>query len=188
VFFWQIDQEVRAMKRTKMLTRLVFLLSLTLAIEMIGLPQPITGPLVNLMLLLTALLLNSFAAVILGLATPLMGLLRGQLPPILAPMVPFIMLANAVYILLFAMLASAGKQSLSLKRWRGWMALAIAAAGKTLILYAAATLVVPLLFGRQLPEAVIAAFTFPQLITATVGGAAAIGIYPALRRILGNNR
>ena len=66
---------------TRSLTRFVFLTALTLSIEMMGLPQPFTGPLINMMLIITSLIINPGAGVILGLFTPILAALRGQLPP-----------------------------------------------------------------------------------------------------------
>ncbi|MBN1541079.1 ECF transporter S component [candidate division KSB1 bacterium] len=174
------------MKRTRLFTRLVILITLTLVFEMIGLPQPVTGPLVNLMLILTALLLNTGAGIILGTVTPLVALLRGQLPPILAPMAPFIILANAAYIFAFMHLSASSRRRHHRPGPRTWLALIAGAGIKTALLYGAARLILPFLIGRDLPEAAIAAMSLPQLFTALVGGGAALAIYPTLDRILNN--
>ena len=79
----------------KWLARTAILLALTLAFQMIGLPQPVTGPAVNAMLLISGTYVGALGGIIIGLLTPLIAFARGILPPPLAPMIPFIMLGNA---------------------------------------------------------------------------------------------
>lgn len=88
-------------KKTIFISRLALLVSLSLAIQVAGLPQPITGPLINMLLFLTAAMLGWIAGVILGCLTPLAALIRGQLPAVLAPLVPFIATANAILVLVY---------------------------------------------------------------------------------------
>ena len=83
------------------LTRTAILLALTIAVQMFGWPQPVTGPLVNAMLLLACI----FRIVQLWCSNrpgnALLAYARGILAPPLAPMIPAIMLSNAVFVLLF---------------------------------------------------------------------------------------
>lgn len=172
-------------QKTVRLTRLVLLIAITLILEMIGLPQPFTGPLVNLMLVLTTLITGVSGGIALGAITPLIALLRGQLPPPLAPFVPFILVGNGLYVLLFALLYGAG-QGLPLRSWRAWLGILTGSAVKFVWLFTAARLLVPLLFTRALPPPLVAAMALPQLFTAMAGGSAALLFHALLvkRRII----
>jgi hypothetical protein len=167
-------------------TRLVFLVAMTLAVELIGLPQPVTGPFVNLMLVLTTLILNAYAGIILGFVTPLLALLRGQLPALLVPFVPFIMLGNAGLVLGVALLTRHSSSTRPPLGWRPWAGVTAGALLKFAWLFLSARHLVPLLFARPLPQALVAMMTFPQLITALSGGFLAILFHAILvrRRII----
>jgi len=161
------------------------LIAITLIIEMIGLPQPMTGPLVNLMLVLTTLISGISGGIALGAITPLIALIRGQLPPVLAPFVPFILCGNALYVLLFGALGSR-KSASPLQSWRAWVGIILGSTAKFLWLLLAARLIMPLLLSRTLPEKIITMMTLPQWITALLGGALALLFHALLlrRRIL----
>lgn len=174
--------------RSKTTARFIFLTTITLIMEMIGLPQPFTGPLVNMMLILTALLIHPLAGAGLGLITPLAAALRGQLPPPLIPMVPFITVANILYVFsfaairrLFCLFERPGNLIRSLPAWTG---LLIGSALKWGFLYFSARLFLPLLFAKHLPDKIIALMSLPQFITALLGGGAALLLYQLLKRRL----
>ncbi len=177
------------MNRTKTITRLVILISLTLAIEMVGLPQPITGPLVNTMLLLTTLLLNVTAGIVLGIITPLTAVIRGQLPPVFLPMVPFIVAANILLVSIFGILIKTFKTTklhnktplLSPAHWIGLLA---GSTVKFLFLYYSAKTLVPLMFGKNFSPQFLAMMALPQFITAVIGGAFAFFLAGILIKIL----
>src|SRR3989339_550766 len=60
--------------------------------------QWITGPVINAILIIALFLLGIRSAFLFCLVPSLMALSGGLLPPILAPIVPFIMIGNIVYI------------------------------------------------------------------------------------------
>ncbi len=66
--------------------------------------QLLTGPLVNMMLLLTCAAVGPTEALFLGLLPSPTALVSGLLPLPLAPMLPFIMIGNALYVLAFHLL------------------------------------------------------------------------------------
>ena len=175
--------------KTNFITRLIILISLTLSFEMLGLPQPITGPLVNLMLILTTLVLNPMAGVILGSVSPLVAVIRGQLPAIFLPMVPFIIIANALLVLIFGFVSKLFPFALShdsspLKSIGNWLGLFLGAMIKFLWLYASASFVLPIILGKQLPPPFIAMMAVPQFVTAIIGGSFALLIFSMLQRII----
>src|SRR5512143_2460767 len=102
-------------------------LTLALLIPALGWPQPITGPLVNALLLIAVETLGVWPAIGLGMVTPLGGLLHGVLPLPLSVMIPFIMLGNATLAITYNALRLRSR----------WLALGLAALAKFAVLYAA---------------------------------------------------
>lgn len=103
------------------LVRTALLFALTLVIQMLGLPQFFTGPLVNAFLLLAALLNGIWSGVIIGLFTPWIAFARGILAPPLGPMIPFIMAGNAILVIVFSLVA--GKRKLAERNNRNYSGL-----------------------------------------------------------------
>ena len=154
-------------ERTLFIARLGLLLSFTLVIQMAGLPQPITGPLVNTVLFLATWMFGPLAGILIGSLTPLVALFRGQLPAILAPMVPFILAGNVSLVLIFYLIAKALREY-SVIRWM--LSLLSASAVKTLLLYGAVIFIVPHIAGERLPTPVEWMMSLPQFVTALIGG------------------
>ncbi len=171
------------MRSTIWMTRLVLLISITMAVEMIGLPQPLTGPFVNFMLILTSLLISTPAGMALSCITPLLALLRGQLPAPLAPMVPFIILANMLFVVLFNAIHRKAPRGAATV-WRSGLAVVLSAFGKSLVLFVAARFLLPFLLGKTLPSALISLMALPQFVTAVIGAALALLFFRLLRRRL----
>ncbi len=150
------------------LTRTALALALTIVIQMFGLPQLITGSLVNAMLLVACLAAGPSCGVVIGLVTPLLAFSRGILAPPLAPMIPFIMLGNAAFVALFWWLG---------RKWRDYLGLIIAAAAKFAVLALAVRLL------TKLPPPVAQAMQWPQLATALMGGAIALTAFRLLPQL-----
>ena len=164
------------------LAKIGLLLSLALLIPAFGLPQPVTGPLVNALLILAVESTGIGAAMLAGMITPLNALLHGVLPLPLMVMIPFIALSNAVLVGLYG----------ALRRTNYWLALGVAAVAKFGLLYAAVTwlLVRPLSISMggtatamTLPAAIANAMQWPQLATALAGGVIAYAALAGYRRL-----
>jgi hypothetical protein len=144
--------------------------------------QAVTGPIINAVLLISLLYLNLDSALLIGLIPSVVALSRGLLPLPLAPMVPFIMLGNALYIIIFAQIlkiSSIGKTASKTGTGRAVitdmqlgfaLAVVLAAGSKFLFLHTMSQLVLPqLLPGKLLTKASLM-LSWPQLITALAGG------------------
>jgi len=156
-------------------TGLLAALALGLLIPNLGMPQWVTGPLVNALLLTIALQLGATQALIVGIVTPMAALLRGVLPLPLAIMIPFVALANALYVTVFGRIKIRSR----------WLALGIAAVTKYALLQSAILMLAwrPLALaaaGGQsaiaIPNAIATMMGWPQLLTALAGGLIALGI------------
>lgn len=129
--------------------------------------QFLTGPIVNALLLLSLLYLGKSRALFLALIPSTAALARGLLPLPLAPMVPFIMISNCLYIVTFARLQSTTTSS-------NFLAVFLAALVKTLFLSLIAKFLMEGILGLTLAKKVFTMMTWPQLWTAVVGGGLAL--------------
>ena len=137
--------------------RMVVLLGLAAFIPSLGLPQQITGPLVNALLFLSVGSVGASNAILVGCVPSMVGIAQGTLPLQLVAMVPYIVAGNALLVVTFALL----------RRW-GFAPAALAAAlFKFALLYCAVTYVV------RLPQPVATMMQLPQLYTALAGAAIA---------------
>ena len=150
--------------KIKFITRTGILLAVALVVQMGGFPQPVTGPLINTILYLAALLVGSWSGIIIGLCTPVIAFMRGILPAPLGPMIPFIALGNGVLVIVFSLLK--GKNKI--------LGIIIASLVKYLILFTAVSYIV------DVPDKIAKVMSLPQLFTALSGGAIAILAYKAL--------
>lgn len=153
---------------SRQITRLVvvsaILLAFVTAFQALGLPQPVTGPVVNATLFLAAWTVGPLFGAAIGFLTPAMALWRGILAAPLAPLVPFIGVANATLVLL----------AFYLRRVHAVAAIGVAAMVKWAILSTAVRTLV------TVPPPVALAMQWPQLVTALVGGVVAWAVWRAL--------
>ena len=157
------------------LSRWVLLLGAAVAITNLGLPQPITGPLVNALLILTVEWGSVSQAICLGMVTPVGAAIRGILPLPLMVMIPFISLGNALLVGSYGLLRSHNR----------WLGLLVGASVKALFLYLTSMILVarPLhieMGGRDqaviLSESFLKMMSWPQWVTALAGGLLAFGV------------
>ncbi|MDR0817213.1 MAG: hypothetical protein LBN35_01090 [Clostridiales Family XIII bacterium] len=142
----------------------------------------VTGSLVNL-ILIVAVMTNG----------PSSGLTVAVLSPVLAKLVnigpfwtiiPFIIIGNVVLVLVWHLIGGTEKPN----KYASWVISLVVAAGlKFVVIYIGVVkLAIPVIIGLPEPKAQImsAAFSVPQLITATVGGVIAIIILPVLKKAI----
>lgn len=166
---------MRPVNSIRLLARVALLLAITLVIQGLRLPSPVTGPLVNLMLILSTALVGAAGGVVIGLLTPWAALLLGILPPALAPAVPLIMGGNALYCLLFGLLN---------QRFKGGDLVGIGLGS----LLKFALIAMPARHLLQLPSPLVEVLLVPQLINALIGGVAAILLFHPLRQALNRKK
>jgi riboflavin transporter len=168
-------------------TRLSVLLALTFVMQLSGFSQPITGTLVNFMLILTTQFLGIAGALILGTLTPLVALLIGQLPAILMIMIPFIILANWIIVIIFGVLSKKEipflKTITGLQNVRKIVSVLMAAFCKFIFLVISVKGLLPVIFDYQINEKIVYMMMFPQLFTALAGGLLAVFIFSLLVKI-----
>jgi predicted membrane protein len=160
-----------------LLTRTSVLLALALVFQ-IGFTQfaqPAVGPLVNMTLLIAAVVVGSFPAIVIGCLTPLMAFVLGIMP--LFPLVPFIMIGNILLILSFNLTRRA------FSKYGEIIGVIVAALLKFAFLAISIRYLVTF-FIEKVPPKIVVAFTLPQLYTALIGGLLAIVIVKYLSSYL----
>lgn len=141
------------------------LLGASVLAPMLGLHQLVTGTVVNAALLIATVRLGPRAAMSIGVLPSLFALVSGQLPAVLAPMVPFIVLGNILLVAVFHGLHQKGY----------WIGAGTAAVLKSAWLFGTSVTLFALL-PLEVPAAVVAMMGWPQLVTALTGGMLAFGV------------
>lgn len=170
--------------RVLWLTETAALLALLIALQTVTKPlgQLVTGACVNCVLAVAALVPGLLSALIIAGISPFAAFLMG-IGPVFFPLTPVIALGNAVYVgLLSALFRGKGPQRA--------FAVTAASGAKFAVLYVLVVQVicrVAALAPRQV-ETFTAMFSWPQLVTALLGGAMAAMTVPLLRRALAGRR
>ena len=168
--------------KTRWITETAIMLALLVILQAVtkSAGQIVTGSCVNAVLAVSVLVSGLSSGLTVALISPFAAFLLG-IGPQLLPIVPAIALGNAVFVLMLSRLC--GKNP---PVWRKALAVAGSAGAKFLTLH----LVVVRFLCNVLPlkQPQIATFstmfTWPQLITALIGGAAALLIVPVIRKAL----
>lgn len=170
------------MKKTMWIAQTAVCLALLIAVQFFtrSFGQLVTGSCVNLVLAIASLIGGVWAGVTVAVFSPFCAYLLG-IGPAFLPMVPCVSLGNAVYAVLFGLLVGRFLQKKKLPAAYGSMVLAAAAKFVTLYLVLV-RLVAPAVVPAAKLSTVTASFTWPQLLTALVGGVLACLIAPILRK------
>jgi cytochrome c oxidase assembly factor CtaG len=150
--------------------------------------QFVTGSVVNLVLAITVLYVGYSSGITVSVIAPITAILVGHLAgnAVLAPTIPFIAIGNIVFVVLLRIFAiSINKNEFKFPQAiAGVIVSSLAKFGALYLLIV--QIAIPLILHLPSPkkEMVGAMFTFPQLITALIGGALALAIYPAIKKIV----
>ena len=177
-------------KKIRWITETAIMLALLVTLQALTKPagQFVTGSCVNVVLAIATLVGGLWSGLTIALISPVLAFVLGIAPQILT--VPAIMVGNAVFVLLLHLIV--GKQYKAIgRRIIAWL---VAAGAKFAALYlivvkiicgvmassllAAGTLKEPML--KALP----ATFSWPQLVTALIGGGIALLICLVIRKAL----
>lgn len=177
-------------RKIRWITETAVMLALLIALQALTKPagQLVTGSCVNAVLAISALVGGLASGLTVAVLSPVLALLLGIAPQPLT--VPVIMVGNAVYVtLLFCLADKTGKRLA-----RQLVAWVTAAAVKFAVLYSIVVwLVCGVLSEKLLASGALKApmlkalpvtFSWPQLITALIGGAVALLTVPVLRKAL----
>ncbi len=166
------------------IARTAILLALLVTLQAVtkGFGQIVTGSCVNAVLAVAVLFGGLSCGITVALCSPVLAFLLGIAPQILT--VPAIMVGNTLFVLVLRFLARKN-------RYLAWLA---AAAVKFAALYALVAGLLCGLLAQPLLEAGLlkapmlkmlpATFSWPQLVTALIGGAVALLMAPVLKKAL----
>ena len=142
--------------------------------------QLVTGSCVNAVLAISVLVSGLASGMTVALISPFAAFALGIGPKVLA-IVPAIALGNAVFVWILNRL---NKKASPL--WQRILVLAVAALGKFLALYLVVVKLLCIILPLKQPQIATftTMFTWPQLITALLGGAAALVMAKVIRKAL----
>ncbi|WP_330927591.1 ECF transporter S component [Enterococcus sp. BWB1-3] len=172
-------------KNTLWITQTAVLLALLIAVQAVtsGFGSTLlTGSLVNLLLIVSVILVDLPSGLTIALMSPFFAFMFG-IGPKFWQIILCIAIGNATLVILWHLL----RKSSSNQMTAFTISAVIAATAKFLVLYGLVVkLVVPIVLGIPEPNAsvVSAAFSFPQLFTALIGGVLALFILPLLAKAL----
>ena len=180
-------------KKIRWIVETAVMLALLVSLQALtkGFGQFVTGSCVNVVLAISALVGGLSCGITVAVISPVMAFLLGIAPQILT--VPAIMAGNTVYVVALYLLSDRSGKNV-VRQIAAWL---LAAVAKFVTLYA---IVVGLICGvlsesllasgalkAPMLQALPATFSWPQLVTALLGGALALIIAPLVRKALHRN-
>ena len=179
----KIHDQILWVTRTGILVALLITLQWATAGTQAFAGQYITGSCVNVVLAIAALTAGLWSGVTVALLSPFCAFLLG-IGPKLIQIVPAVSVGNLVFVLVLSFAIGQKKTGIPTQA----VGLALASVAKFATLYLLVVkLIVPALAAGLKPQQIATfstMFSFPQLITAAIGGTLALLIVPILRKTL----
>ena len=161
---------------TTYLIKFLIVLSVATGAPLLGFhSQWITGPIVNMALILSVFMVGIRGALLIGILPSTIALSTGLLPAVLAPMIPFIILSNIILVLVVDYI-----RRLEIKN-NYWSALVLGAGLKYLFLLLTSSIVIKLLLNVKVAPAVLNIMSWSQFFTAVIGGVLAFGVLKIIK-------
>lgn len=176
--------QTRTLSKINITYAVKFLILLTLAT---GAPlagihsQWLTGPVVNMALILAVYIVGVRGALLIGILPSTIALGVGLLPAVLAPMIPFIIISNTLLIIVVDYFKNKFTDS-ELQITNYSLSIFFAAGIKYLFLFITSGIVVNLILQQALATKVVQLMSWPQFFTALIGGALAWGALKILKK------
>jgi len=159
------EMEVEAVN-VRTAVRFLGLASVATALPFLIHIQLLTGPIVNAILILLLFLVGIRAALLVALIPSMMALAGGLLPAVLAPVIPFIMISNVLFILTIDQFYKVVKD----EQKGYWLGVILGAALKFIFLFASVGFITKLILKKELAGVVTQMMSWPQFATAVAGG------------------
>lgn len=176
---YYIKEKAISWPNSTVIYRFLFLAGLSSLIPFYLHVQWFTGPLVNALLIICLFIIGIRSALLLCLLPSLMALSGGLLPPVLAPVVPFIMLSNVFYILSIDWFYANIKSSIQ----GFWWGVFIGSSIKYAFLFLSINLISRLIIKNSVVQKVAQMMSWPQFATAVLGGVIAWIFLKWIKRI-----
>mgnify|MGYP000930287106 CR=1 FL=1 len=178
-------------KQVKWITRTALFIALIIVIQIVTktLSTFVTGSLVNLILIIAGTISGLSSGVVVALISPILAFLFGIAPQVY--LVPFIAAGNLVIVIATNLFINSSLKFTGAKKYLAQVAgIVVGAVAKFLVLYIGIVkILLPSLTNLKAPqvEKMTAMFSWPQLVTALIGGFIALLILPTLKKALSNN-
>jgi hypothetical protein len=177
--------------KTQFLAYTAMLLALTIVFQNLRLligtgfhSQLIIGSLVNAALVIAVGIINIYAGLIISIIAPIVAYAQSQIPPIFPYLIPIIAVGNALIVICYNFF----------KDKKQYLGIIIGALLKWAFLYYGVTKMLNIVKGTipdnkfdKIAATLSFGFSWPQLITALVGGFIAIIVIKNLKKVLKNN-
>ena len=161
-----LKEQTLAHLNVQALTQFLFLAGLAIILPFYLHLQWLTGPIINAIFILILFLVGIRSALAVALIPSLMALSGGLLPAVLAPVVPFIMIGNVIFILTIDWFYQRFKND----QQGYWAGVIIGAGLKFIWLFSSVSLISKLLIKQELTVKVAQMMSWPQFATAVIGG------------------
>jgi len=176
-------------KNVLWITRTAVLLALLITVQFVTSPlgnQFVTGSIVNLLLIVSLLTCGPATGITVAVLSPVFASLAG-IGPAFPPIVPFMALGNLTFVLAWFLLGLLNKPDKPGIRYKvaGYAIAAAAAFVKFITLYTGIVLIaIPYILNiNEKQGATLAlAFSYPQIVTAVIGGVVALIAVPVLQK------
>lgn len=177
-------------KKIRWITQTAVMLALVVTLQAVTKPmgQLVTGSFVNAVLAISVLVGGLGCGMTVAVISPVLAFLLQIAPQILT--VPAIMVGNVLYVVILCCVAGKDSKNL-LRQIVAWI---VAATAKFAALYAVVVWLICGVLSEKLLasgalkppmlQALSATFSWPQLVTALIGGGVALMIVPVLRKAL----
>ncbi len=170
--------------RIRMITRTAVLLAVVVVVQIAGRSLPnnnfIVGPLVNMCLLVATMTAGVYGGAAIAILSPFTSLINNNAPiaSVLLPFAPVIAIANLVFVLVFFYLYDKNK----------YVGLGAAAVLKFGVLFLGIRIFLQIFNFPKFTEKLFQLFSWPQLVTALIGGLVAIPVIYGVRKAIKINR
>ncbi|PIZ98412.1 MAG: hypothetical protein COX77_04690 [Candidatus Komeilibacteria bacterium CG_4_10_14_0_2_um_filter_37_10] len=173
-----IQEQALEKTNTQTLSQFIGLASVATILPFVLHLQLVTGPIINAIFILLLFLVGIRSALVVALIPSLMALSGGLLPAVLAPVVPFIMISNIIFIL---SIDRCYDWQPNIKGY--WLGVFTGAILKFAFLSLSVSWITKLLLRQELASAVSQMMSWPQLVTAILGGTIAWIILKGLKKL-----
>ena len=173
-----LQEKVTTLVDTRVITKFLILGSAATVLPFLIHIQWLTGPIVNAILILILFLVGIRSAFVICLVPSLMALSGGLLPAILAPVVPFIMISNVIFVLTIDYFYNNIKDT----KKSYWIGVVAGAFLKFIFLLISVEFIKNLLIKQELAVKVAQIMSWPQFATVIVGGMIAFIVLKFLKK------
>ena len=172
------------MNKTKQIARTAVLIALLVAVQYVtkGFGQFVTGSCVNFILAVSVLACGLWSGAAIACISPFCAFLLG-IGPAFIQLVPAVAAGNLIYVVLLGLLCAKIKCGIG-----SYVSVVIAAVAKFAVLYSLIVKLILPVLGLPAPKVAVmsATFSWPQLVTALIGGTLCMVIFPVLKKAFEN--